>query len=69
MQHGLLMKQLFILKGKFCLRKISLGSGDGFGVFEKRHQIPRSQNYRAGEHLLSRARRSLRQLLNSNGGC
>lgn len=60
------MKQLFILKGKFCPRKISLGSGDGF---EKRNQIPRSQNSRAGEHLLSRARRSLRQLLNSNGGC
>ena len=42
------MKQLFILKGKLCLRKISLGSGDGFGVFKKRNQIPRSQNSRAG---------------------
>lgn len=63
------MKQLFILKGKLCLRKISLGSGDGFGTFEKRNQIPRSQDSPAGEHLLSRDRRSLRHLLNSNGGC
>jgi len=63
------MKQLFILKGKLCLRKISLGSGDGFGAFEKRNQVPRSQDSPVGEHLLSRDRRSLRHLLNSNGGC
>ena len=49
------MKQLFILKGKLCIRKISLGSGDGFGTAE--------------EHLLSRDRRSVRHLLNSNDGC